>query len=139
MADKLTEITSAARFLDVSFMCERPFDVTREVMVQAASHSQFPDEVRAKFFRDQGFSIIQTIVDVKSGMGGFFSFEARVFVRVKYEGDKVCVSPFEREAVSRRLDELAQRYCADFVAANFVEEQDFPLIPGWHGVPAADD
>ena len=139
MATEPVEIASAVRFLEVNFTCERPFDVTREIMVQAASHSQFPDEIRTKYFRGQGFSVVQTIVCVKSGMGGFFDFDARVFVRTKYQGDMARISPVERAAVTHRLDELAQHYCADFVAGNFFEEQDIPLIPGWHGVPAGAD
>jgi len=139
MVAELTELSSVLRFLDVDFKCEKPFDVTRELLVQAASTSRFPDEVRAKYFREEGFSVIQAIVHVESGMGGFFEFEARVFVRVKYRGDMVRISPVERTTISNRLDELAQKYCADFVFANFMEEQDVPLIPGWHGVPEDED
>ena len=129
------EVSSVARFLEVSFKCEKPFDVTRELLVQVASTSHFPDEIRAKYFRAEKFSVVQTIVCVESSMGGFFRFVARVFVRAKYWGDMVRISPGEKTAVSNRLDELAQRHCADFVFSNFMEDQDVPLIPGWHGVP----
>jgi hypothetical protein len=139
MSGELREIASAVRFLSASYACERPFDTTREVMVQAASHSQFPEEIRTKYIRDTGCSVVQTVVHVKSGMGGFFTFEARVFVRVMYEVDAARISPAGRETISRRLDELAQRHCVDFVAANFYEKHDIPLIAGWHGVPAESD
>jgi len=135
MAAEPVELSSAARFLDVEFRCESPFDVTRELLVQAASTSHFPDEIRAKYFREDGFSVIQTIVHVESGMGGFFKFEAQVFVRVKCRGDMVRISPAERTRISNRLDEIAQKHCVDFVFASFMENHDMPLIPGWHGVP----
>jgi hypothetical protein len=135
MAADSAELSSAVRFLDVDFRCERPFDVKRERLVQAASTSRFPDEIRTKYFREEGFSVVQGVVHVQSGMGGFFEFEAYVFVRVKYRGDMVRIPPAERAAITRRLDELAQEYCANFVFANFMEDHDVPLIPGWHGVP----
>ena len=137
MVHKPVELSSVVRFLEVAFLCERPFDVSREALVQAASTSRLPDEIRTKYFRGEDFSVVQAVVCVESGMGGFYHFEARVFVRVKYQGDMVRISPAERTAVSNRLDELAQRHCGDFVFANFMEDQEVPLIPGWHGVPAA--
>lgn len=133
------ELSSAVRFLNVDFRCERPFDVTQELLVQAASTTQFPDEIRTKYFRKEGFSVVQAVAHVESGMGGFFEFEARVFVRVKYRGDMVRVSPAERTTITSRLDELAQKHCVEFVFANFMEEHDVPLIPGWHGVSANRD
>ena len=139
MVAEPVELSLTARFLEVSFRCERPFDVTRKLLVQAAATSRFPDEIRAKYFCGQDFSVVQTIVCVESGMGGFFKFEARVFVRVKYRGDVVRVSAAGRTAITHRLDEVAQKHCADFVFANFVEDRDVPLIPGWHGVPTSED
>jgi hypothetical protein len=136
MATGAIELSSAVRFLNVDFRCEKPFDVTRELLVQAVATSQFSDEIRAKYFREEGFSVVQAIVHVESGMGGFFKFEARVFVRVKYQGDMVRISPADRTTVSNRFDELAQKHCVYFVFANFMEGRDVPLIPGWHGVPA---
>lgn len=133
------ELSSAVRFLKVDFRCERPFNITCDKQVQAVSSSHFPDEIRTKYFRDEGFSVVQAVVGVESGMGGFFEFEAQVFVRVKYRGDVVRVSPTERAGINNRLDELAQKHCIDFVFANFMEAHDVPLIPGWHGVPTDGD
>ena len=139
MVAEPVELSFAVRFLDVHFRCEKPFDVTRELLVQAALTSRFPDEIRAKYFRGEGFSVVQTVVHVEGGMGGFFKLEARVFVRMKYRGDMVRASPAVRTTINNRLDELAQEHCGEFVFANFVEDYDVPMIPGWHGVPASRD
>ncbi|MFH1707120.1 MAG: hypothetical protein ABIF71_04295 [Planctomycetota bacterium] len=129
------ELSSAARFLSVAFQCERPFDATRELLMQVAFTSDYPDEVRTKYFREAGYSVVQAVAHIESGMGGFFRFEAQVFVRVQYRGDMVRIAPAVRTAISKRLDALAQKHCMDFVSANFIENDEVPLIPGWHGVP----
>jgi len=113
--------------------------MARDKLVQAASNSHFHDKLRVKYFRDEGFSVVQAIVCVESGMGGFFEFEAQVFVRVKYRGDVVRGSSTKRSGISNRLDELAQKHCIDFVFANFMDAHDIPLLPGWHGVPTDGD
>lgn len=79
----------------------------------AFATTKIPDEVRAKYFREEGTSTVQADVSAT----GDLSFELQAIVRVKltYDGDMVRSSEQTRKMLDDRLQELAQQYCADVV------------------------
>lgn len=81
----------------------------------AFATTEIPDEVRAKYFREEGTSTVQA--DVHVSATGDISFELQAIVRVKltYDGDMVRSSERTRKMLDDRLQELAQQYCADVV------------------------
>jgi hypothetical protein len=67
------EIESSVRFLKLAWECSTPFNTNRDKILQTIWDVEVRDEVRAKYFRDAGYSVIQATVVVRSGMKPFFS------------------------------------------------------------------
>jgi hypothetical protein len=72
-------------------------------------------EVRAKYLRDQGVSTVRADVHVDAAGADSLELHAVVHVEATYEGDMVRSSPKTREQIDHRLEDLAQRHCAESV------------------------
>ena len=77
--------------------------------------TSIPEEIWAKYFRDQGISTVRADVRVDAAGADSLQLHAVVHVEVTYEGDMVRLSPETREKINDRLQELAQRHCGEAV------------------------
>ena len=73
-----------------------------------------PNEVRAKYLREQRTSTVQADVQIEAqGTTGGLTLQATVRVILKYKGDMVRSSTAVRDKIGNRLQDLAQKYCAE--------------------------
>jgi hypothetical protein len=87
----------------------------------AFANTKIPGEVRAKYFREEGNSTVQADVHVDATGDSSFELQAIVRVKLTYDGDMVRPSEQTRKMLGDRLQELAQRYCADVVQKEIAE------------------
>jgi len=79
----------------------------------ATATTKIPGEIRAKYFRDLGISVVHADVHVDAIGDSSFRLHAVVQVQLTYKGDMVRSSERIRQAIGDRLEELAQKYCAE--------------------------
>lgn len=101
-------------------------ELSPPVIAFASTH--VPDEVRAKYYRDYDYSIVQADVNVSCYQEDFIKLEAIVRVQIKYEGDMVRSPQELRGKINYRLLELAQKYCLDFTRKNIFYDREIPGI-----------
>jgi len=79
----------------------------------AVATTSIPEEVRAKYIRAEGISTVQADVHVEAqGEKKALLLQADVRVKLTYQGDMVRSAPWTRQKIGNRLQELAQKYCA---------------------------
>ena len=81
----------------------------------AFATTKIPGEVRAKYLRDRGISTVHADVHVHAAGEASLELHAVVRVEVTYEGDMVRSSEGTRKKINDRLQELAQKHCAEKV------------------------
>ena len=73
-----------------------------------------PNEVRAKYLREQRVSTVEADVQVEAqGNKGGLTLQATVRVILKYKGDMVRSSSSVKKNIGHRLQKLAQKHCAE--------------------------
>lgn len=89
-------------------------------IVRAFATTKIPGEVRAKYLRDRGISIVWADVYVDATGDSPFELHAVVHVKLTYQGDMVRSSEHTREKINQRLEELAQKYCAEMTCKEII-------------------
>ena len=87
-------------------------------IVIGLARTSIPIEVRAKYIRDENYSIVIAVIKVESNTE-YYSIEAEVKVTIFYEGDMVRSSPAMRNEINNRLEFLAQKVCAEHIKEKF--------------------
>jgi len=82
--------------------------------LSAVAATSFPEEIKAKYIRDENYSIISTIVKVSS-KSEYYRMIAYVKVIIYYSGDMVRSSPLTRSKINKRLEILSQMACANHI------------------------
>lgn len=96
-------------------LTQEDISLTQARRLLAFATTQIPGEIRAKYFHDQGISIVSEDVQVDAISIAPLEFHAMVHVELLYKGDMVRSSERTREKINDRLQDLAQRYCAETV------------------------
>lgn len=89
----------------------------------ALARTSVPGEVRAKFFRDQGFSTVVADVLVQAQGKQGLAVDAMVRVELTYRGDMVRSSAWTRHRINRRLQAVASRHAAQAVFSEIVSKR----------------
>jgi hypothetical protein len=110
----LTELESASSVVSLRLSRKRLSQGEANLLLAVAATS-IPGEVRAKYLREQGISIVQADVRVDAVGAASLELHAVVHVESTYEGDMVRSSPVTRRKIGDRLQELAQQHCAEAV------------------------
>jgi len=97
---------------------------TEADLLLAVATTRIPDEVRAKYLRDQNISTVHA--DVHVDAIGTASLELHAIVRVEltYKGDTVRSSEQTRAEIDNRLQDLVQRYCAETVHKEIIRDSE---------------
>lgn len=88
-------------------------------IVIGLARTSIPIEIRAKYIRDEDYSIVIAVVKVESD-AEYYSIEAEVKITIFYEGDMVRSSSAMRNEINNRLEFLAQKVCAEHVKEELV-------------------
>lgn len=103
-------------------LSRRDVSLDRARHLLAVARTSVPDEIRAKFLRDQGISTVQADVHVDALGEASLGFHGVVRVKLTYKGDMARSSPMVRERISRRLQEVAQKHCMEAVFRELAEQ-----------------
>ena len=79
----------------------------------ALASTEIPDEVRAKYLRDNGTSIVSADVHIDATGDASLQLQAVVRVVLTYKGDMVRSSERTRAIIGQRIHKLAQKYCSE--------------------------
>ena len=104
-------------------LSRRNLSLDQARLLLAVAQTSVPDEIKAKFLRDQGISTVQASVHVDAAGQASLSFHGVVRVKLTYKGDMVRSSPMMRERINHRLAELAQKHCMEAVFKELAEQK----------------
>ena len=93
----------------------KDISLTQAYQLLAVATTRVPGEVRAKYLRSRHISTVSADVQVDAISTAPLELHAIVRVEVTYEGDMVRSSGRTREKINDRLQDLAQRRCAETV------------------------
>ena len=103
-------------------LSRRDLSLDQARLLLAVARTTVPDEIRAKFLREQGVSTVQADVHVDAAGEASLTFHGVVQVKLTYKGDMVRSSPVVRERINHRLCEVAQRHCMEAVFKDLAEQ-----------------
>lgn len=107
------EIESELSLLEMN-MSHRTISLDQLYKLLAIATTCIPNEVRAKYIREQGVSTVEGDVQIEAkGSDGGLTLQATVKVILKYKGDMVRSSMSVKKKIGNRLQKLAQKYCAE--------------------------
>jgi len=104
-------------------LSRRDLSLDQARLLLAVAQTSVPDEIKAKFLRDQGISTVQASVHVDAVGQASLSFHGVVHVKLTYRGDMVRSSPMMRERINHRLAELAQKHCMEAVFKELAQQR----------------
>ena len=96
-------------------LTRRSMSSSEATLLLALVTTEIPGEVRAKYLREQDVSTVHADVHVDAVGTASLELHAMVRVELVYQGDMVRSSGQTRRRVGNRLQELAQRRCAETV------------------------
>jgi len=93
-------------------------------LLLAVATTSVPGEVRAKYLRDQDLSTVRADVHIDAVGTAALELHAIVQVDLTYKGDMVRSSPRTRTKINNRLQDLAQRHCAEAVHREILRDSE---------------
>jgi len=103
-------------------LTQRSLSLTEANLLLAVATTGVSGEVRAKYLRDQDLSTVHADVHVDAIGTASLELHAVVHVDLTYKGDMVRSSGRTRRKINSRLQNLAQRHCAETVHQEIVRE-----------------
>jgi len=103
-------------------LTQRSLSLTEANLLLAVATTGVPGEVRAKYLRDQDLSTVHADVHVDAIGTASLELHAVVHVDLTYTGDMVRSSGRTRRKINNRLQDSAQRHCAETVHQEIVRE-----------------
>jgi len=93
-------------------------------LLLAVATTSVPGEVRVKYLRDQDLSTVRADVHIDAVGTAALELHAIVQVDLTYKGDMVRSSPRTRTKINNRLQDLAQRHCAEAVHREILRDSE---------------
>ncbi len=93
-------------------------------LLLAVATTGVPGEVRAKYLRDRDISTIHADVHIDALGTASLELHAMVQVELTCKGDMVRSSPGTRAKINDRLQDLAQRRCAEAVHREILRDSE---------------
>ena len=105
-------------------LARKGMSLTEANLLLATAITGVPGEVRAKYLRDQDLSTVHADVDVDAIGTASLELHAIVRVELTYKGDMVRSSERTRTKINSRLQDLAQRHCAETVLKELIGDSE---------------
>lgn len=123
------EIEHQARFVKVSFATAvHDLSRTSPALKTMVATTECVGEIRVRRFRDKGLTVLKALVRVQIPQEDIHDLNAEVSVRLAIRGDQFAASPAAQERFTRRLHEIAQQHCLEFVGREIRKSETIPLF-----------
>ena len=83
-------------------------------------------EIRIRRFRDVNRTVLKALIRVRIPREDIHDLDAEVSVRLAVKGDQLSASPTEQERFAKRLHEIAQQHCLEFVGREISKSETMP-------------
>jgi hypothetical protein len=123
-AKRMPEELSAKLSIVSLRLSRKSISSTEANLLLAVATTGVPGQVRARYLRDQGLSTVRADVHVDATGTASLELHAIVHVELTYKGDMVRSSPRIRAKINNRLQDLAQRHCAEAVHREVLRESN---------------
>ena len=123
------EIEHEVRFAKLSFQTSA-HDVPKmpPALKTMGATTECLGEIRVRRFRDVNRTVLKALIRVRIPREDIHDLDAEVSVRLAVKGDQLAASPAEQERFARRLHEIAQQHCLEFVGREIRKSETITLF-----------
>ena len=121
------EIEHEVRFAKLSFQTSA-HDVPKmpPTLKTMEATTECLGEIRVRRFRDVNRTVLKALIRVRIPREDIHDLDAEVSVRLAVKGDQLSASPTEQERFAKRLHEIAQQHCLEFVGREISKSETMP-------------